>query len=193
MPNTLRGFMSQIPDSTENTPAEKDLSDRHISEICLSLQFHLPEPSDEVHQMRLRAVNRPDTPPQVLEHIASRGSVHLAKRVAEHPRAHPDTLSQLALHEHFEVRAALADNRTIPIDLQWQLARDEHPDVRFALAQSYHIEPDVLASLMDDENPFVVHRAKTTLQRKNNILSKTALHPGASESSRTTKRMRASG
>jgi hypothetical protein len=185
--------MSQIPDSSENWPADHDLSDDRISAICSSFQFHLSEPAQEVHELRCRAVSHPDTHPQVLDHIASRGSDHLAKRVAEHPRAEASTLNQLALHEHYEVRAALADNQNIPLDLQWQLAQDIHPDVRFSLAQCYHIDQNVLTSLLDDDNPFVAHRAQITLQRRNVASDSATKLPGSSEAGGTSRRFRAFG
>jgi hypothetical protein len=191
--NFREAIMSQIADSNENSPPDYDLTDDRIAELCTSLQFHLSEPAPEVHQMRWRAVSHPDTHPQVLHHIASLGSHHLAKRVAEHPRAESSTLSQLALHGHYEVRAALADNQNIPLQLQWQLAGDEHPDVRFALAECYHIDPNVLASLLDDDNPFVANRAKTTLQRKNIASSSPTKLPGSTEAGGISRHLRASG
>jgi hypothetical protein len=186
--------MSQDSDFSRPVPVPDRLEDEHLSAICHSLQFHLTEPTEAAHQMRWRAVSDPCTDPQVLQHIASRGSHHLQKRVAEHAGAAPETLDQLAVHDHHEVRASLADNQNISLQLQWQLARDPHPDVRFATAQSYHIDPDVLASLLDDDNPFVVHRAKTTLQRISAAKSRTAYLPGSAGSAGTSKKLyRASG
>ncbi len=185
--------MSYNPDSNNLSHPDLSLSDEDIKAICSSLQLHLSEPEGEVQQMRLHAVNHPDTDPQVLHHIASCGGRQLASRVADHPRAMADTLNQLAMHDHHEVRAALADNQNIPIQLQWQLAEDEHPDVRFALAQGYHIDQSVLASLLDDENPFVVQRAKTTLQRKNAVMGRPARLSNKSRVENYSQRRRAKG
>jgi hypothetical protein len=185
--------MSQTPDPTNNSSTDHDPNNDHISAICSSLQLHLSEPEKEVQEMRWRAVSNPDTDPQVLHHIASHGSDHLAKRVAEHPRAEANTLAQLADHDYYEVRAALADNQNISLELQWQLAEDEHADVRFALAQCYHIDQSVLGRLLDDENPFVAHRAKSTLMRKNAAMDSPTRLPGSSETGGTSRRLRSSG
>ena len=184
--------MSSDPDSPPKQIFEDPIDD-HVMAFCTALQFHLSEPTASAFQLRLQAVNDPQTSKHVLDHIASHGAHHLVKRVADHPATAEETLSRLVYHNHPDVRAALAGNKNLPLEMQLVLAKDEHPDVRFSLAESYEIDPAVLAALIEDDNPFVADRARTTLQRLQSGAAYMMRLPFKVADRPTIKRKRASG
>ncbi len=87
------------------------------------------------------------------------------ERVAEHPNASVGSLLRLARHEHAKIRAAVADNCNTPETLVMELAADVSADVRYAIAENSMMPIAVLEVLVSDENPYVVHRAKSTMER----------------------------
>lgn len=107
----------------------------------------------------------PDTPGEILEHLARTDNETLLERIAEHPNASPFLLEILASNPSPDVRAAVAENPNVPDEILGELLFDNHPDVRFRIAENPSMHPDVLNELCEDSNPYVAHRARLTLMK----------------------------
>lgn len=141
------------------------------------------------------AVNDPETTSGQLEEIAGEATnnLPLLRRLAEHPNLSPTALYALSEHEDPQVRAALAENPSSPRSLLEKLCRDSHADVRYFLAESYTLDLDLISSLLEDENPYVVHRAKSTLRKREVHLVATLPWTGATAATQPKQRQRKSG
>ncbi len=115
--------------------------------------------------LALCIANDPDTPPEILEHLARSDNEQLLERIAEHPNVNPYILELLSAHQSPEVRAAVAGNCNVPAEVLDELCNDTHPDVRYNIAENPCISQEVLNKLTADSNPYVAHRAQTTLMR----------------------------
>lgn len=107
----------------------------------------------------------PDTPAEILEHLARTDNTLLLEKIAEHPNAKPFLLEILASHSSPDVRAAVSENPNVPEDIVATLSQDEHPDVRFRIAENPKINADLLNELTEDSNPYVAQRAINTLMK----------------------------
>ncbi len=107
----------------------------------------------------------PETPTELLEHLAKTDNERLLERIAEHPNLSPFLLEILASHPSPGVRAAVAENPNVTDDILMALCNDSHDDVRYSIAENPSMRPEVLANLIEDSNPFVAHRARLTLMK----------------------------
>jgi len=107
----------------------------------------------------------PNTPAEILEHLARTDNTRLLEKIAEHPNVKPFLLEILASHSSPDVRAAVSENPNVPEDIVATLCQDDNPDVRFQLAENPYIGEGALNELADDSNPYVAHRARLTLLR----------------------------
>jgi hypothetical protein len=112
-------------------------------------------------------VSDPETPGELLEHLAKTDNERLLERIAEHPNLSPFLLEILASHPLPGVRAAVAGNPNVPADVLMSLCNDGHDDVRYSIAENPSMSPEILDYLVEDSNPFVAHRARLTLMKMN--------------------------
>jgi len=107
----------------------------------------------------------PNTPAEILEHLARTDNTRLLEKIAEHPNVKPFLLEILASHTSPDVRAAVSENPNVTEDIVATLCQDDHPDVRFRLAENPNLSLDALNELAEDSNPYVAHRARLTLMK----------------------------
>ncbi len=121
--------------------------------------------SNKCFPLALCIASDPNTPSEILEHLARTENTRLLEKIAEHPNATRFILEILASHSSPDVRAAVTENPNVPEDIIAELCRDDHPDVRFRIAENPNIDVEVLSELTEDSNPYVANRARMTLVR----------------------------
>lgn len=107
----------------------------------------------------------PETPGEILEHLARTDNETLLERIAEHPNASPFLLEILASSPSADVRSAVAENPNVPDEILVELCKDDHPDVRYSIAENPGMSLDILSDLAEDNNPYVAHRARLTMMK----------------------------
>jgi hypothetical protein len=129
------------------------------------------EPGFSAHKhtafIRWQIATFPESPPAVLDFLATLTEADLLVRIAENPQTWPVTLARLARSEHTDVRIAVADNANTPIDVMQLLVSDACPDVRYSMAENPALPARMLQELAADENAYVAHRATRTMARRN--------------------------
>jgi hypothetical protein len=108
------------------------------------------------------------TNPQELRLLAESSLDRVRLRVAENPNSPRDVLAHLAKDPVSEIRAAVAVNPACPKKLRTNIAKDEDASVRWVIAEDPHTDPELLRELADDTNPYVSVRAKKTLDALEN-------------------------
>ncbi|MGP3912263.1 hypothetical protein [Nonomuraea sp. 10N515B] len=99
------------------------------------------------HEMHLKAVQNPATPPAAVIGFADHPSMLLRWQLAERPDLPPAIYTRLATSPEPGVRAALAANPAIDDNLIRVLSTDIGHDVKRSLAQNPNVPLDVLAQL----------------------------------------------
>jgi len=134
----------------------------------LLINFGVPfRMSEKCLPIALCIASDPETPGEIIEHLARTDDERLLERIAEHPNVSPFLLEILASHPSHNVRSAVADNPNVPEELLMELCNDRHPDVRYQMADNPCMSTDVLNVLAEDSHPYVAHRARLTLMRLN--------------------------
>ncbi len=121
--------------------------------------------SNKCLPLALCIASDPNTPSEILEHLARTDNTRLLEKIAENPNSKPFLLEILASHPSPDVRSAVSENPNVPEDIVATLCQDDHPDVRFRLAENPYIGAKVLNDLAEDSNPYVAHRARLTLMK----------------------------
>jgi hypothetical protein len=138
--------------STYSAPRSK--SDREQS---VKHSFDL----DALHIRCIVAAN-PNTPMDVLAHLAEDSANLVRRHVAENPRTSQAVLKRLAYDHEAEVRLAVAENSCTSPELLARL--DSDADVRYGVAENPHMPMNILADLARDDNPYIRFRALKTLK-----------------------------
>lgn len=112
---------------------------------------------------RYIASGTPNTPPAVLDVLASDERVSIRKRVAENPSVSPKTLEMLSSDPAQDVRLAVAKNRRTPVHVLRKLSSDVAVDIRYAIAANPEVPDAILLSMFMDPSPYVADRASQTL------------------------------
>src|SRR6185437_808376 len=129
------------------------------------------ENSAETHShttfLRWTMATYPETPPEVLEYLASFDDRQLLIRIAENPQTPAPTLETLSAHQDSEVRVAVADNKATPLPILLQMLSGGDVDIRYRMAENPELPAKMLNQLTEDENAYVASRAQRTLMRRN--------------------------
>lgn len=87
------------------------------------------------------------------------------ERMAVDPQTPFELLQHIAHHPFSEIRALVADNSKAPVEVLWALAADADVNVRYELAENPRVPREILGHLSNDDNPYVACRAQKTMAR----------------------------
>lgn len=116
----------------------------------LNISILTPVQAAEDMGDKFRAINRPSTTPDVLEHYANDSNWEVRKAVASRQTTPANIMIKLASDPEYRVRAAVAHNLRAPVEALLPLVNDASSDVRLALAHCGYTPPDILEKLVND-------------------------------------------
>lgn len=107
------------------------------------------------HSFLLGLTNNINSPPEILEILATDENYLVRQNVANHPKATLDTLNKLKTDENINVREKVAANSNISLEIIKELAQDSMAAVRQAIVNNPHTTTAILNELQSDHSDCV--------------------------------------